>query len=34
MINGAVLKVFPGSGHFPFLDNYEKVIMELDEFLE
>jgi pimeloyl-ACP methyl ester carboxylesterase len=34
MIPGSILKVFSGSGHFPFLDNYEKVITELNIFLE
>ena len=34
MIPGSRLKVFSGSGHFPFLDNYEKVVMELDGFLK
>jgi pimeloyl-ACP methyl ester carboxylesterase len=34
MISGSQLKVFSGSGHFPFLDNYEKVVMELDGFLK
>ncbi|CAL7960227.1 AB hydrolase-1 domain-containing protein [Gammaproteobacteria bacterium] len=34
MISGSKLKVFSGSGHFPFLDNYEKVVMELDGFLK
>jgi len=33
MISGSKLKVFPGSGHFPFLDNYETVVVELDGFL-
>jgi pimeloyl-ACP methyl ester carboxylesterase len=33
-IGGAVLKVFPGGGHFPFLDNYEGVVKELDNFLK
>lgn len=34
MILGSKLKVFSGSGHFPFLDNYEKVVAELDNFLD
>ena len=34
MISGSELKVFVGSGHFPFLDNYEKVVVELDGFLK
>lgn len=34
MISDSRLKVFSGSGHFPFLDNYEKVVMELDGFLK
>jgi len=34
MISGSELKVFSGSGHFPFLDNYEKVVIELDGFLK
>ena len=34
MISGSKLKVFSGSGHYPFLDNYEKVVMELDGFLK
>ncbi|MEI8055496.1 MAG: alpha/beta hydrolase [bacterium] len=34
MISGSEFKVFSGSGHFPFLDNYEKVVMELDGFLK
>jgi len=34
MISGSKLKVFSGSGHFPFLDNYEKVVMALDGFLK
>lgn len=34
MISGSRLKVFSGSGHFPFLDNYEKVVIELDGFLK
>lgn len=33
-ILGSELKVFSGSGHFPFLDNYAKVVGELDKFLE
>jgi pimeloyl-ACP methyl ester carboxylesterase len=33
MIAGSKLSIFSGSGHFPFLDDYEKVIMELDDFL-
>ncbi|HBS51570.1 MAG TPA: alpha/beta hydrolase, partial [Coxiellaceae bacterium] len=32
-ILGSKLKIFTGSGHFPFLDNWEKVAMELDNFL-
>lgn len=34
MIPGSKLEVLLGSGHFPFLDNYEKVIAELDDFLD
>jgi pimeloyl-ACP methyl ester carboxylesterase len=34
LIVGSELKIFSGSGHFPFLDNYEKVVMELDGFLD
>ena len=34
MISGSGFKVFSGSGHFPFLDNYEKVVAELDVFLK
>lgn len=34
MISGSRFRVFTGSGHFPFLDNYEKVVMELDGFLK
>lgn len=33
LIPRSELKIFPGSGHFPFLDNYEKVIIELKKFL-
>ena len=32
-ILGSKLKVFSGSGHFPFLDNWERFIVELDDFL-
>jgi pimeloyl-ACP methyl ester carboxylesterase len=33
MIPDSRLKVFAGSGHHPFFDNYEKVVLELDDFL-
>lgn len=32
-ILGSELKIISGSGHFPFLDNWEKFIQELDKFL-
>lgn len=34
LIQGAKLTVFSGSGHFPFIDAYEKVVMEIDSFLD
>lgn len=34
MISGSKFAVFPDSGHFPFIDNYEKVVVELDRFLK
>jgi pimeloyl-ACP methyl ester carboxylesterase len=32
-ILGSQLKIITGSGHFPFLDNWENVIREIDNFL-
>lgn len=34
MISGSRLRIFDNSGHFPFLDNYAEVIIELDKFLK
>lgn len=34
MISESKLKVFSGSGHHPFLDNYDKVVIELNGFLK
>jgi pimeloyl-ACP methyl ester carboxylesterase len=34
LIPKAELKVFHGSGHFPFMDNYVEFIVELKKFLE